>query len=98
MEQCIFANPKIEPALNAMQTITESKIHPITYLKETVDHKHLVAVSMNIQSLPQHFHDISNLVDVQKADVITLTETWLQKQPHQSAFPLKGIFSPQIFI
>lgn len=78
----VYGEPDVQYALSQMQNLITDQISTIDMHSRTI-------ILHNIQSLPAHFDDLKSEKRFQNANVICLTETWLQKQENRE-FQLKN--------
>jgi exonuclease III len=70
----IYCDTSVTTALQNMPPLDVSPIQPITHL--TIPHPFIIA-HHNIGGLQHHFADLQDNTEIQHANIICLTETWL---------------------
>ena len=73
----IYGERDVKNALLEMENLLEQPIPNDSLFRKTI-------ILHNIQSLSAHFEDLRSDRRLQKANVICLTETWLQKQKNEA--------------
>ena len=73
-EDRIYCNPEIKASLENMHSFIQAPI------ASDVSHHTISIILHNIQGLKQHYRDLKCNTDFSNADVICLTETWLNNE------------------
>uniref|UniRef100_A0A671TM37 ATP-dependent DNA helicase n=2 Tax=Sparus aurata TaxID=8175 RepID=A0A671TM37_SPAAU len=91
-EKKIYADPKIKTALESMPHASFQSCRPLLTLLKSVQEnpKVLTIVHHNTQGLPCHMVDLKAHHELQRADVLCLTETHLSGSSVAEIFQLEG--------
>ncbi|KAJ8033573.1 ATP-dependent DNA helicase PIF1 [Holothuria leucospilota] len=92
-EKAFYSNSKIAPALQKMPSIDLSNACPLSECYSNPIQNQITIVHHNIQSMSAHFQDLARDHEFQFADILCLSETWLQYGHHiltGESFHLEG--------